>query len=241
MVGHAPWNEDLPLVRLNRMGASLIGAMDGRLSISALSRSVRQMGLWHQPGNRPMVSRTMVLTPLFAVLFRKRSRQAGTASTPSGTCSSRRCANNGMKTWPSKARSTSRSFIIKAFKAITAISKSWKPRCPIFSGNLATRYTASLMANCSPRPSDSWDGGVRNHSGSWRWGAGLGYLSQEMAKEFSRVERRGVEYIFLDLTRAFLQSQFALAGKARMGRQNPERERGAVTPRRVQRGPGHRQ
>ena len=45
-------------------------------------------------------------------------------------------------------------------------------------------------------------------------GAGLGYLSQEMAKELSPVERRNVEYIFLDLTRPFLHSQLGLAIKA---------------------------
>ena len=72
-------------------------------------------------------------------------------------------------------------------------------------------------------------------------GAGLGYLSQEMAKELSPLERRGVEYIFLDLTRAFLQSQFALAKKAGWDAKGPERERGTVAPGRGQRGPGHRQ
>ena len=42
-------------------------------------------------------------------------------------------------------------------------------------------------------------------------GAGLGYLSQEMAKELSPAERRNVQYIFLDLTRSFLHSQLDLA------------------------------
>ena len=65
-----PLDEDLPLVRLNRMGASLLGAMDGRLSISAL---LEQFGKWvcgANQENRPLVSRTMVLTPVFVMLFR---------------------------------------------------------------------------------------------------------------------------------------------------------------------------
>ena len=39
----APLDEDLPVVRLNRMGASLLGAMDGRLSINTL---LDQFGTW---------------------------------------------------------------------------------------------------------------------------------------------------------------------------------------------------
>ena len=38
-----PLDEDLPLVKLNRMGASLLGAMDGRSSIQAL---LNQFGKW---------------------------------------------------------------------------------------------------------------------------------------------------------------------------------------------------
>src|SRR5207237_9604409 len=44
-------------------------------------------------------------------------------------------------------------------------------------------------------------------------GGGLGYLARELAGELSPVERLGVGYIFLDITRPFLESQFALARK----------------------------
>ena len=39
----APLDEELPLIRLNRMGATLLGAMDGRLTIGAL---LNQYGKW---------------------------------------------------------------------------------------------------------------------------------------------------------------------------------------------------
>jgi len=42
-------------------------------------------------------------------------------------------------------------------------------------------------------------------------GAGLGYVARELAGELSLSERLGVRYIFLDITRPFLESQFALA------------------------------
>ncbi|MCA9454802.1 MAG: hypothetical protein KC584_19560, partial [Nitrospira sp.] len=32
----APLDEELPLIRLNRLGAALLGAMDGRMTIGAL-------------------------------------------------------------------------------------------------------------------------------------------------------------------------------------------------------------
>ena len=42
-------------------------------------------------------------------------------------------------------------------------------------------------------------------------GGGLGYVAREMAAEFSLVERQSVRYIFLDITRPFLKSQLSLA------------------------------
>jgi len=45
-------------------------------------------------------------------------------------------------------------------------------------------------------------------------GGGLGYVSREMAAELSPVEKQGVQYLFLDITRPFLPSQLRLAGEA---------------------------
>jgi ubiquinone/menaquinone biosynthesis C-methylase UbiE len=41
-------------------------------------------------------------------------------------------------------------------------------------------------------------------------GAGLGYVARELARELSPLERQGVRYLFLDITRPFLDSQLAL-------------------------------
>ncbi|MBI4401436.1 MAG: class I SAM-dependent methyltransferase [Nitrospirae bacterium] len=45
-------------------------------------------------------------------------------------------------------------------------------------------------------------------------GGGLGFVAREMAKELLPFERRGIRYVFLDITRPFLKSQFALAQEA---------------------------
>ncbi len=45
-------------------------------------------------------------------------------------------------------------------------------------------------------------------------GAGLGYVSREMAKELLPFERQGVSYLFLDITSPFLRSQLSLAREA---------------------------
>ncbi len=42
-------------------------------------------------------------------------------------------------------------------------------------------------------------------------GAGLGYVAREMANELSPAERQGIRYIFVDLTRPFVESQLSLA------------------------------
>ncbi len=41
-------------------------------------------------------------------------------------------------------------------------------------------------------------------------GGGLGYVAREFAAEFSPAERDGVRYLFLDITRPFLESQLSL-------------------------------
>ncbi len=45
-------------------------------------------------------------------------------------------------------------------------------------------------------------------------GGGLGYVARELAQELSPREKDGVRYLFLDVTRTFLESQLNLAGQA---------------------------
>jgi ubiquinone/menaquinone biosynthesis C-methylase UbiE len=44
-------------------------------------------------------------------------------------------------------------------------------------------------------------------------GGGLGYVAREVARELSPLERAGVRYLFVDLTRPFLDCQLARAGE----------------------------
>lgn len=46
-------------------------------------------------------------------------------------------------------------------------------------------------------------------------GGGLGYVAREMAAELSPAERQGVCYLFLDITRPFIESQLSLGREAR--------------------------
>ena len=48
-------------------------------------------------------------------------------------------------------------------------------------------------------------------------GGGLGYVAREMARELSPMEKQGVRYLFLDLTRPFLPSQLSLSREAGWG------------------------
>lgn len=45
-------------------------------------------------------------------------------------------------------------------------------------------------------------------------GGGLGYVAREIARELSPLEKHGVRYLFLDLTRPFIPSQLSLACEA---------------------------
>ena len=71
----APLDEELPLIRLNRMGAALLGAMDGRMTIGAL---LNQFGKWVCSPDSTQWSvafRTMGPSAVFVSLLRDRATQ----------------------------------------------------------------------------------------------------------------------------------------------------------------------
>ncbi len=209
----APLDEDLPLVRLNRMGAALLGAMDGRLTIAAL---LDQFGTWlcgpNKETGRWFLERWSL--PRYSLCY------FGT-DPPTG--------HNVHAKWD---------------LLLQKVRDQWHENAPVEHEGHLTQFhhrgiqshhghfeiVETTVSHLLREPCDALRGlsygraiaqTIRRH-GWWNpkpqriveVGAGLGYLSREMAQELSPLERRGVDYIFLDLTRPFLQSQLELAGQA---------------------------
>lgn len=208
-----PLDEDLPLVRLNRMGASLLGAMDGHLSISAL---LDQFGKWvcgtNQETGRWFLERWSL--PRYSLCYFGTEPPTGHSVNAKWDLLLQKVREQWHENVAVESDEHLTEFHHKGIQSHhghfeiveTTVSHLLREPCDALHGFSYGQLLAKTLRQLgwwSPKPQRVVE-----------VGAGLGYLSQEMAKEFSRVERRGVEYIFLDLTRAFLQSQLALAGKA---------------------------
>jgi len=208
-----PLDEDLPLVRLNRMGASLLGAMDGRLSIGAL---LEQFGKWvcgaNQETGRWFLERWSL--PRYSLCYFGMDPPSGHSVNAKWDLLLQKVREQWHENVAVESEEHLTEFHHKGIQSHhghfeiveTTVSHLLREPCDALHGFSYGQLLAKTFRQLgwwSPKPQRVVE-----------VGAGLGYLSQEMAKEFSPLERRGVEYIFLDLTRAFLQSQFSLAEKA---------------------------
>lgn len=208
-----PLDEDLPLIRLNRMGASLLGAMDGRASIRAL---LDQFGKWvcgpGQETGRWHLERWSL--PAYSLCYFG-------AEAPSGHSVNAKwdlLLQKVREKWHGNVAVESEDHLTEFhhkgiqghhghFEIIeTTVSHLFREACEAMHGLTYGRLLAKTLRQMgwwSPKP--------------WRIvevGAGLGYVSQEMAAELSPSERNGIQYVFLDLTRPFLSSQVKLATEA---------------------------
>ncbi len=209
----APLDEDLPVVRLNRMGASLLGAMDGRLSINTL---LDQFGTWicgmNKETGRWFLERWSV--PRYSLCYFGTQPPTGHSVNAKWDLLLQKVREH----WHENAAVESEDHLTRFhhggiqshhghFEIVeTTVSHLLREPCEALQGFSYGQLIAKNLRQLgwwNPKPQRVVE-----------VGAGLGYLSQEMAKEFSPIERRGVEYIFVDLTRPFLHSQLALAGQA---------------------------
>ena len=209
----APLDEDLPVVRLNRMGASLLGAMDGRLSIQAL---LTQFGQWICGPNREtgrwFLERWSL--PRYSLCYFGTDPPSGHNVNAKWDLLLQKVREHWHENVTVESETHLTAFHHQGiqhhhghFEIVeTTVSHLLREPCEALNGfsyGQALAKTFKQLGWWSPKPRRLVE-----------VGAGLGYLSQEMAKEFSPLERRGVEYFFLDLTRPFLHSQVTLAARA---------------------------
>ena len=209
----APLDEDLPLVKLNRMGAALLGAMDGRSNIQTL---LNQFGKWvcgpNQETGRYFLERWA--TPRYSLCYYGSEAPSGHSVNAKWDLLLQKVREQ----WHGNVAEETDKHLTEFhhqgiqshhghFEIVeTTVSHLFREPCEALHGLSYGQLLAKTLRQLgwwNPKPKRIVE-----------VGAGLGYLSQEMAKELSPVERRNVEYIFLDLTRPFLHSQLDLATNA---------------------------
>ena len=209
----APLDEDLPLVKLNRMGASLLGAMDGRSNIQTL---LNQFGKWvcgpNQETGRYFLERWAI--PRYSLCYYGSEAPSGHSVNAKWDLLLQKVREQWHENVAEETDEHLTEFHHQGIQSHhghfeiveTTVSHLFREPCEALHGLSYGQLLAKTLRQLgwwSPKPNRIVE-----------VGAGLGYLSQEMAKELSPVERRNVEYIFLDLTRSFLHSQLDLATNA---------------------------
>jgi SAM-dependent methyltransferase len=208
----APLDDDLPLIRLNRQGAALFAAIDGRTTVGSLLARFGllvcgpdgETGRWH-------LERWAL--PRYSLCYY--GTEPPTAD------------RHGMK-WDALLQEIREHWsgrdgfegaahlsdfhlreITKQeghFDTIeTTVSHLFREPCQALQGLTYGRVMARQLRRFgwwSPKPGLVVE-----------VGGGLGYVAREMGRELSPLEKQGVRYLFLDLTRPFLPSQLALAGE----------------------------
>jgi ubiquinone/menaquinone biosynthesis C-methylase UbiE len=209
----APLDEELPLVRLNRMGAALLGAMDGRMTIGAL---LNQYGKWvcspTQQNGRWHLERWA--QPRFSLAYYGTEPPSGHSADAKWDLLLQKVREGWHQNVAAETEDHLSKFHVQGiqgphghFEIIeTTVSHLFREPCEAMNGLTYGRLlgkTLRQMGWLTPKPRQIVE-----------VGAGLGYVSQELAGEFSPDERRGIGYTFLDLTGPFLNSQTSLARKA---------------------------
>ncbi|RMH09728.1 MAG: class I SAM-dependent methyltransferase [Nitrospirae bacterium] len=209
----APLDEELPLIRLNRMGASLLGAMDGRATIQTLLAQFgkwvcgpdRKTGRWH-------LERWSL--PRYSLCYFGTEAPSGHSVHAKWDLLLQRVRERWHENAPTDSETQLHEFHRQGihghqghFELIeTTVSHLFREPCDALQGSSYGRRLAQTLKQLgwwTPKPRRVVE-----------VGAGLGYVSQEMARELASHERRGVEYLFLDLTRPFLTAQVQVAQQA---------------------------
>jgi ubiquinone/menaquinone biosynthesis C-methylase UbiE len=209
----APLDEELPIIRLNRMGASLLGAMDGRTTIGAL---LNQFGKWVcSPGQQNgQWHLERWATPRFSLAYYGTEPPSGHSADAKWDLLLQKVREGWHQNVKAETEDHLSKFHVQGiqgphghFEIIeTTVSHLFREPCEAMQGLTYGRLlgkTLRQMGWFSPKPKRILE-----------VGAGLGYVSKELAGELSAEERQGINYTFLDLTRPFLGSQTSLARQA---------------------------
>ncbi|NKB80998.1 MAG: methyltransferase domain-containing protein [Nitrospirales bacterium] len=208
-----PLDEELPLIRLNRAGASLLGAMDGRATLQTL---LDQFGTWvcSPSGETGRWHLEHWSLPRYSLCFYGAEAPSGHSVHAKWDLLLQRVRDH----WPGNAPVESDQHLTEFhhkgiqqhhghFEIIeTTVSHLFREPCEALHGLTYGRLLAKTLRQLgwwNPKPRRIVE-----------VGAGLGYVSREMARELSANEQQGCEYVFLDLTRPFLTSQMQLAREA---------------------------
>jgi ubiquinone/menaquinone biosynthesis C-methylase UbiE len=205
-----PLDDQLPLIRLNRVGMELLTAMDGHVTVGALQDRYGkwvcgpggETGQWH-------LERWSL--PTYSLCY------FGTAP-PTGD-------RHGAK-WDLLLQQVREGLSGReAFEGADHLSEFHLREITKREGHFdQIETTVSHLFRESSEALQGLTYGrlLAKHLRRLGWwnpkprtvlevGGGLGYVAREMATELSPGERQGVRYLFLDITRPFVESQLSLA------------------------------
>lgn len=208
-----PLDEELPLIRLNRMGASLLGAMDGRSTLKTL---LDQFGTWvcGPTGENGRWHLERWSLPRYSLCYYGSEPPSGHSAEAKWDLLLQRVRERWPGNVPIESEDHLSDFHLQGiqghhghFEIIeTTVSHLFREPCEALHGLTYGRLLGKTLRQLgwlTPKPKRILE-----------VGAGLGYVSREMAAELSQTERQGIHYIFLDITRPFLGSQVQLAQEA---------------------------
>ena len=206
----SPLDEELPLLRLNRMGIALLGAMDGRSTIGSL---LNQFGKWvcgptNETG-RWHIERWAL--PHYSLSYYGSEAPSGHSTEAKWDLLLQRVRERWHGNVAEETEEHLSDFHLHGIQAQhghfeiveTTVSHLFREPCEAMHGLTYGRLLGKTLRQMGwfiPKPNRIVE-----------IGAGLGYVSKEMAAELTPDERRGVHYLFLDITRPFLNSQTTLA------------------------------
>ena len=208
-----PLDEELPLIRLNRRGASLLAAMDGKTTVGAL---LQQYGKWvcgpNNENGRWHLERWAL--PQYSLCYFGAEAPSGHSSDAKWDLLLQRVRERWHENVAEETEEHLSEFHLRGiqgqqghFEIVeTTVSHLFREPCEAMHGLTYGRIlgkTLREMGWFNPKPRRILE-----------VGAGLGYVSQELAKEFTPQEKKGITYNFLDLTRPFLSSQKKLGIEA---------------------------
>lgn len=208
-----PLDEELPLIRLNRRGASLLAAMDGKSTLATL---LHQFGKWvcgpNNETGRWHLERWAL--PHYSLCYYGSEPPSGHSAEAKWDLLLQRVRERWHGNVAEETEEHLSEFHLHGIQAQhghfeiveTTVSHLFREPCEAMHGQtygLLLGKTLREMGWFAPKPKRIVE-----------VGAGLGYVSRDLAKEFNNKERNGIRYTFVDITRPFLSSQTSLAREA---------------------------
>lgn len=208
-----PLDDELPLIRLNRVGAELLAAIDGQTTVGAL---LQKFGKWvcGPDGETARWHLERWPQPRYSLCYF--GSEPPTAD------------RHGAK-WDLLLQQIREGWSgTQGFEGEHDLSEFHLREITKREGHFDTIETT--VSHLFREPSEALQGLtygrlLAKHLRRLGWwipkpryivevGGGLGYVAREMAKELLPFERHGIRYLFLDITGPFLESQLTLAQEA---------------------------